>query len=124
MASWSYDELDKIGNAEELVIAPRRPDNSLRKPVTIWVVRLDDNLYVRSYNGQNGSWFQAAQDSRKGQIRAGGVEKEVQFIDADADLYNQIDQAYQRKYGRYPQYVNPMLSDDVQSTTLRLIPTN
>lgn len=33
MTSWTSDELDKIGTAEELEIAPRRSDGTLRNIV-------------------------------------------------------------------------------------------
>lgn len=35
MATWSNGELDTIGRADELQIAPRRRDGTLREPVTI-----------------------------------------------------------------------------------------
>jgi hypothetical protein len=38
MTSWTNEELSSIGNAEELAVASRRPDGSLRPFVTIWVV--------------------------------------------------------------------------------------
>ena len=122
MTTWSSDELGRIGTAEELEIAPRRRDGTLRKFVTIWVVRHGDNLYVRSYRGQNGSWFRAAQRSQQGRIRAGGVEKEVRFVDADPDLNDQIDASYRSKYGRYSQYVAPMVAPEARATTIELIP--
>jgi hypothetical protein len=122
MTSWSRDELNKIGTAEELEIAPRRDDGTLRDPVTIWVVRQGDNLYVRSYNGKSGSWYRAAQNSHQGRIQAGGVEKDVRFVNADADLNDQIDAAYQSKYGRYPKYVAPMVTPEVRTTTIQLLP--
>jgi hypothetical protein len=42
----------EIGRAEELEIASARRDGTLRQPVTIWVVRHGDDLYVRSVNGR------------------------------------------------------------------------
>jgi hypothetical protein len=51
MTTWTSDELDNIGNADELQLTTRRPDGSLRNPVTIWVVRHGDDLYIRSYRG-------------------------------------------------------------------------
>ncbi len=51
MSAWTSDELEKIGNAEEMEIAPQRSNGTLRKPVTIWVVRVGDELYVRSWHG-------------------------------------------------------------------------
>jgi len=123
MNTWTSDELKRVGEAEELQIAPRRQNGTLRKPVTIWVVRVGDDIYVRSYRGRGGSWFRAAQANRQGHIRAGGVEKDVTFVpESDSGLNNQIDAAYRSKYGRYPQYVAPMLTGEVRSTTLKLVP--
>jgi hypothetical protein len=48
MSEWTGDELGSIGAAEVLRIASRRRDASLRTPVTIWVVRVGGDLYVRS----------------------------------------------------------------------------
>ena len=123
MSNWTNDELNKIGQAEELQNAVSRRDGTLRSPVPIWVVRVGDELYVRSYNGRGGSWFNAAQTNRQGHIRAGGVEKDVSFEpETDTERNNQIDAAYRSKYGRYPQYVAPMVTADVRSTTLKLVP--
>lgn len=58
MTTWTSNELNKIGTAEELQIASLRRDGTLRKPVIIWVVRLGDDLYVRSVNGRTSAWFQ------------------------------------------------------------------
>ncbi len=44
-------ELDKIAAADELAIASLRRDSTLRVPVTVWVVRHGDDLYVRSVKG-------------------------------------------------------------------------
>ena len=123
MTTWTSDELNQIGTAEELQIIPHRRDGTLRNPVTIWVVRVGDDLYVRSYRGRGGSWFRAAQTSHEGRIRAGGVEKDVTFVDeTDPGLNDQIDAAYRSKYQRYPQYVVPMVTAEVRSTTLKLAP--
>jgi hypothetical protein len=35
MSTWTSDELDKIGGADELELASMRPDGTRRKPVTI-----------------------------------------------------------------------------------------
>ncbi len=124
MTEWTDNELNKIGTAEELRIVPRLRDGTRRNPVTIWVVRVDDNLYVRSYRGPRGSWFRAAQRSHEGQIRAGGIEKDVAFVEeSDSDLNDQIDAAYHNKYGRYPQYVAPLVTAEGRATTIKLVPS-
>ncbi len=120
MATWTTDELDKIGTAEELEIAGLREDGSLRKPVTIWVVRVGDDLYVRSYRGAEGAWYRGTRVRHKGHIRAGGVEKD---LDPDPALAAAIDTAYRIKYRRYGgQYVDPMVAAPARATTLKLVP--
>ena len=123
MTTWTRAELDKIGNAEEVEIAPRQSDGTVREPTTIWVVRVGDDLYVRSFNGRSGVWYRSAQASHEGRIWAGGVEKEVSFVEvSDAGLNDQIDEAYRAKYGRYPQYVEPMVRPEARATTIKLVP--
>jgi hypothetical protein len=121
-AAWSTAELDRIGGAGELQIAARRRDGSLRRPVPIWVVRVGDDVYVRSWRGPDGSWFRAAQRTHEGRISAGGVEKDVRFVDPGADVDDAVDAAYRAKYGRYPAYVEPMLAPPARATTLELVP--
>ena len=70
MATWTSDELNKIGTAEELRIAGLKPDGTLRKPTIIWVVRVGDGLYVRSVNGRSSGWFRGIQAGHEGRIWA------------------------------------------------------
>jgi hypothetical protein len=70
MSAWTSDELKKIGTAEELQIASLRTDGTLRQPVIIWVVRLGDDLYVRSVNGRTSAWFRSVQTRHEGHIQA------------------------------------------------------
>jgi hypothetical protein len=65
MTGWTRDELTKIASADELEIASARRDGTLRKPRTIWVVRVGDDLYVRSMYRRTGGWFPAAQARTK-----------------------------------------------------------
>ncbi len=75
MSKWTSDELKKIADAEELKIVSLRSDGTLRKPVIIWVVRVGDELYVRSVNGRGSGWFRGTQTRQEGQIRAGALSK-------------------------------------------------
>jgi hypothetical protein len=124
MTTWTSEELDKIGTAEELQIAPLRRDDTLRNRVIIWVVRVGDDLYVRSANGRTSAWFRGAQVRHVGRIWAGGIEKDVGFVEVDAqdDINDQIDDAYRTKYRRYPQYVAPMVTPEVRAATIKLVP--
>jgi hypothetical protein len=121
--SWSAAELDVVGGANELQIASLRPDGSLRPWVTIWVVRSGDELYVRSAYGPETGWYRRARASGVGRIRAGGVERDVTFADADADAHPGIDSAYEDKYGRYGRgVVKTVVGEQVHPLTIRLVP--
>jgi len=123
MNAWTSDELSRIGNAEELRIASLRRDGTLRKPVIIWVVRLGDDLYVRSVNGRGSGWFRGTQARHEGHIQAGGVDKDVTFVEeTDPEINNQLDSAYLSKYRRYPQYVAPMVVPEARAATIKLVP--
>jgi hypothetical protein len=123
MTGWTIDELTKIEAADELEIASIRRDGTLRNLVTIWVVRLGDDLYVRSVNGRTGAWFRGTQVRHEGRIGAGGVEKDVTFVDADDGINDQIDDAYRSKYRRYaPSIVGSVLTPEARSATINLVP--
>ena len=124
MSAWTSDELGTIGDAAELEIAPLRRDGTPGKPVTIWVVRHGDGLYVRSYRGTARSWFRHALARREGRIQADGIGKDVTFADeTDPAVNDQIDDAYRGKYRRYGgSYVEPMVSPGARAATLRLVP--
>jgi hypothetical protein len=123
MATWTSDELTRIGSAEELQIAPRRDDGSLARPRTIWVVRHGDDLYVRSVNGRTSAWFHGTQARHEGHIQAGGVSKDVAFTDPGDDIGDDLDAAYRDKYHRYAaSIVGSVLSGRARAATLKLVP--
>ena len=123
MSMWTSEELTKIGTAEELEISSLRRDGTLRNPVTIWVVRYGDDLYVRSVNGRSSAWFHGTQVLYEGHIRAGGVDKDVTFVDADPSVHDQIDAAYRTKYRRYAaSIISHIVSPEARSATIKLVP--
>ena len=123
-AAWSTEQLERISAAEELQIAPLGADGAPRRAVPIWVVRAGGDLYVRSWRGSAGGWFRAAQASHAARVRAGGVERDVELVEAGDDVNDAVDAAYRDKYGRYPSYVEPMVRVEARATTLRLVPAN
>jgi hypothetical protein len=123
MRPWGVEELADIGGADELLIAPRRADGTLQRSRIIWVVRHDDDLFVRSVNGADGAWFRGVAARHAGHISAAGVDADVLFEDADHDLDDEIDEEYRRKYGRSSSAVDHITSPGARSTTIRLVPT-
>ena len=124
MPTWTIDDLNKIGTAEELEIASLKRDGTLRKPTTIWVVRVGDDLYIRSVYGRGSAWFRGTQMRHEGHIRAGGVDKDVTFVEeTDAHVNEQIDTAYRTKYRRYAaNIVNTTLTPEARAATIKLVP--
>ncbi len=126
MTAWTSDELNKIGAAEEVRVASLRRDGTLRNPVTIWIVRVGDDLYVRSVNGRTAAWHRGTQTRHEGRIWAGGVEKDVSFVDiadTDSDIQDQIDAVYRTKYRRYAAgIVGSVLTPAARSATIKLVP--
>jgi len=123
MSAWDNEALDKIAAAEEVRIASVRPDGTLRKPVTVWVVRHGDDLYVRSVGGRGGHWFRGTQERHEGRIRAGAVQQDVTFVDAARDLDDEIDTAYRAKYRRYAgSILNSVLTPEARLSTTKIEP--
>jgi hypothetical protein len=84
MATWTQEQLDRIGRSEELALA-----------------------------------------AGNGTIRAGGIERNVIFGDADPDLRDAIDAAYHAKYDRYgPTIVGTVVGPDAHDVTIRLVPAD
>ena len=121
MTTWTDDDLRHFGDAPEVRIAGMRRDGSLRSPVIVWVVRFGDDLYTRSVNGPDAAWFRGAQARHRGQLSAGSMVADVDFVDS-GDVDDELDAEYERKYGRYPGPVKSITSPAARSTTLKLVP--
>ncbi len=121
MTTWTPEDLDRVATADELDIATSRADGSLRDYVTIWAVRVDAGLYVRSYKGNDGAWYRHALERPEGRIRGTGVELDVAFEQPDDVEIAAVDDAYRRKYARYgDNYLAPMTAASARAATLRL----
>jgi hypothetical protein len=124
MTAWTQDELEQLDATDELQVASTRRDGTLRPWVTIWVVRVEEDVYVRSAHGPANPWFVFARTAGTGRIRAGGLERDVVFADADPGVHEAVDAAYRAKYGRYARgIVRTVVGPEVHDLTLRLVPT-
>ena len=118
---WSDEQLDGLGRAGDIDIAPRREDGVLRRPTTIWLVRVGDELFIRSYRGPDGGWYRDAIRTGRGRVSVGAVGHDVVFEPASDVDQAGVDDAYRAKYGR-SSYVDAMVTNDAAATTLRLAP--
>ncbi len=108
---------------DDLHISPFREDGkTYGTPTWIWSVVVDDALYVRGYNEQKSSWYQAAVRQKAGRITAAGMTKEVVFEPVDGTIHDRIDAAYRAKYKGSP-YLNPMIGARARSATVKVTPS-
>jgi hypothetical protein len=123
MSAWSPEDLATFGSATEIGVASRRRDGSLGPYVTIWGVRVGEDLYIRSAHGPENGWYRRATTSGTGRIRAGVIERDVSFAQADAGVAGEASAAYRAKYNHYgPAIVGTVVSPAAEQLTLRVTP--
>jgi len=121
--TWTSEDLQTFGDADELQIASARADGTLRPYVIIWAVRVGDELYLRSAHGPTNGWYRRALASGTGRIRAGGLERDAIFTEAAADVHDAIDAAYHAKYDHYDSSIVDPVTDALSRTaTIRVVP--
>lgn len=117
----SKEEVAKIAAHDDFHIAPFRSDGKTYGTSTwIWVVSVDNKLFVRAYNGTNSRWYQSAMQQKAGKIEAAGLVKEVHFEPVVGSINDEIDAAYKKKYSGSP-YLNAMISDRAKAATVQVI---
>lgn len=123
MTAWSEEHLRRLDDAHELEIATRRPNDSLRGWVTIWVVCQDAKVYVRTWHRRDTGWYGHALQTRSARVRVPGLEADVSIADVgrDEELRAAVDGAYRDKYGPGDS-VGGMVSEQSGGTTLQLLP--
>ena len=122
MTVWPKEELRKIAETDDLHMSPFREDGkTYGTPTWVWSVVVDDALYVRGYNGQKSTWYQAAMRQKAGRITAAGLTKEVSFEAADESINDRVDDAYRAKYKGSP-YLKPMIGATARSATVKVTP--
>ena len=123
MPDWSSQALRTLALAEEVHLATRRANRTLRSPRIIWVVTNGQRVYIRSTNGPGAAWYRTATATKAGQLTARGVAHDVTFtlVDDDADLAA-ADAGYRAKYGRYASIVDHLEEPGPRSATLEVHP--
>src|SRR3954447_8511651 len=82
MSAWTPEQAAALTAPQEINVATRRADGSLRGRRTIWIVGHDDRVFIRSTNGPDGAWFRGALSTLAGQIHAGRNTYDVTFTEA------------------------------------------
>src|ERR1035437_6897968 len=87
--AWSREELERIGRAEELEIATKRPDGTMLRWVPIWVVGIGDQVYVRTWHRRENGWFGRVVSSGRARVRVTGLEVDVVVEGTGAEVSSQ-----------------------------------
>ncbi|WOC13307.1 DUF2255 family protein [Gordonia sp. MP11Mi] len=98
MAAWTSEELDSLDSSQEIRVAGRRKDGTLRSFRIIWHVVVDGGLYARSVNGPDAAWYVGVRRQMAGAVQWNGHQCDVVYVD-DPSHDDAIDSAYRRKYG-------------------------
>jgi hypothetical protein len=124
MAKKSEDLLWKLAESDEVQIETRRDAKAPRHRTTIWIVPTEDGVYIRSYKGRKGRWFQEALANPLVTNRV-GRRKVTARVEPEHNplVIRAVNAAYRKKYGeRWPDETQDMLKRSILATTLRLTP--
>jgi hypothetical protein len=123
VSGWTVEDSERIARTDEIEIASLRADGTVRRFVTIWAVRVGDDIYVRSAHGYDNPWFQRALAAGRGRIRVAGIERDVRFEVAERDVADAVTTAYHAKYdGHGARIVATVVSPEAVRSTLRVLP--
>ncbi|BDZ64879.1 DUF2255 family protein [Agromyces mangrovi Wang et al. 2018] len=120
MPTWTPEELDSLDRTQEIRVAGRRKDGSLRPLTIVWAVVVDGALYVRSYKGADGKWYQGVLRTLAGAIDWTGTARDVVYA-TDHAHDDEIDAAFFDKYGDTGP-TRAMVVPSAVATTLRVEP--
>ena len=122
MAGKKEELLWKLAESDEVDIETRRDRKSPVHLTTIWIVPVQAGVYVRSFKGKKGRWYQEALANRQVTIRVGRRKVAARAEpEKNPSVVRAVSGGYREKYGeRWPDETAPMLRRSVLPTTLRL----
>lgn len=120
--TFDSETLRRIDDAVEVVIETSRLDGRRRRTI-IWIIVDDQDVFVRSVNGERGYWFQAATEPDAEiclVVDGHRISVTAALANDDASI-ERTSRQLERKYAGDPE-LPPMLDPQVLPTTLRLEP--
>ena len=124
MAKKSEDLLWKLAESDEVEVETRLDAKSPLHRTIIWIVPTEDGVYIRSYKGKKGRWYQEAIANPHVTIRVGRRKGAARAEPEHSPLViRAVNAAYRKKYGeRWPEETKEMFKRSILPTTLRLTP--
>jgi hypothetical protein len=122
MNTWTTDTARPVTAPQEVQVSILRPDGTLHRTRTIWIVAEGDRVFIRSTNGRGAGRFRAAIATGRGRIHARGTAYDVLFTEVqdEADL-GAADAGYRTKYGHYASIVD-LEEEGPRAATLQVHP--
>ncbi|MEL4318332.1 DUF2255 family protein [Leifsonia sp. YIM 134122] len=116
--AWTSEALQYLVGIRELAIAAPRAHGGSERWTPIWVVVVDDDVFVRTWLRRDTGWYGRAVDTAHASIRIAGESVGV-VVEATGDSNaDAIDAAYRAKYGDGG--AQSMVSAEAAASTLRL----
>ena len=113
--------LNQLNSTEEIDIETQSATGRTHR-TTIWVVVVDNDVYVRSVRGRSGRWYREITANPQSAIYVDGRRLSVRAIPiTDPATIARVSNAYLQKYRNSP-FVNNMMREETLPTTLRLEP--
>lgn len=125
MTTWDAAAIEQVATNDEIRLAVDKPDGSAGKPVIMWSVDVDGEVYVRAVYGDASPWYRRALVTEAGELMVGSLQARVAIRHIGHENAAAIDAAYLTKYASYARnIVDSTVSDVARAATLRLNPAD
>jgi hypothetical protein len=119
MTKFDADTLAVLRNIREVRIRTEKHPGSA---VVIWVVVAAEEVFVRSFRGAKGRWYEDLAAGGRAALEASGRQLAVEAMPAnDSATIERVSREFLKKYRSSP-YAQAMVQEDTLPTTLRLKP--
>lgn len=120
--SFDASTLSRLQTTEEIRIVTTPPGSKAKHRATIWVVVVDGTVFIRSFLGKKGNWYQHIVVTSQADLEFSGKRAHAKAIRVkDQKTIAAVSRAYLEKYRSSP-YAKDMVRPEVLPTTLRLEP--
>lgn len=118
------ETLRLIDETGEVRIETRRDETSPARRTVIWAVTIEDDVFVRSVQGEEGRWYRRITSNPEAALHANDRRIPVRAVPVnDEQTIEAVSEAYQSKYGETsPGPTEAMVREEVLPTTLKLEP--
>lgn len=116
--TWTPETLHAFETADELLLVlSREGRDDIEVPV--WVVRVGDEVLLRSQDGVASGWFRRVELQPDQNVELAGIRMPVRFDHVAGHLEHEVNEAYVGKYGG-PTFPQVLLGAEAVEATVRV----